>query len=293
MTAPHAYLILAHTNPAQVRKLLALLDDSRNDIYVHIDAGASFGPEALQGSCKESRLTFIPRQRISWGGYSIIEAELALLQEAVRTEHSYYHLLSGQDLPIKGNDAICAFFEQNAGKEFLDLWQMADHTLNRVHYYTLFPEGNRFFLTNMLNHAFKAVLRFLGIRQNSDVQFRQGSQWFSITHGFASYIAANAAWVRRTFSHCAICDEIFVPTLLERSPFRGNLYSSGQSVNHEIGLGNMRLIDWSRGSSVRHPWVFTAADYDMLMSTPHLWARKFDERVDAEIIDKVCSTLRG
>ena len=33
----HAYLILAHKNPRQLRKLIALLDDPRNDIFVHVD----------------------------------------------------------------------------------------------------------------------------------------------------------------------------------------------------------------------------------------------------------------
>lgn len=33
----HAYLIIAHTNWAQLQKLIYVLDDIRNDIYLHID----------------------------------------------------------------------------------------------------------------------------------------------------------------------------------------------------------------------------------------------------------------
>ena len=33
----HAYLIMAHNNFYILEKLLHLLDDPRNDIYVHID----------------------------------------------------------------------------------------------------------------------------------------------------------------------------------------------------------------------------------------------------------------
>ena len=36
----HAYLILAHKNFGQLRKLIELLDDPRNDIFVHVDAKA-------------------------------------------------------------------------------------------------------------------------------------------------------------------------------------------------------------------------------------------------------------
>ena len=34
----HAYLILAHHEPEVLRLLLTLIDDARNDIYLHIDA---------------------------------------------------------------------------------------------------------------------------------------------------------------------------------------------------------------------------------------------------------------
>lgn len=33
----HAYLIIAHSNLKQLHKLLLLLDDPRNDIYIHLD----------------------------------------------------------------------------------------------------------------------------------------------------------------------------------------------------------------------------------------------------------------
>lgn len=33
----HAYLIMAHNDPYVFHKLISLLDDERNDIFVHID----------------------------------------------------------------------------------------------------------------------------------------------------------------------------------------------------------------------------------------------------------------
>lgn len=288
----HAYLILAHKNPSQLKRLLTLLDDERNDIYVHIDRKAPFGPEELEGCCSKSHLEFIsPRIRVTWGGVSIIRVEFALLEAAVRTPHTYYHLLSGLDLPIKSQDHIHDFFSRNAGKEFLDIWEMQDHTYYRVRYYTLFPEGSHFFLTNWLNHAGKFIFRKLGIEINRGVDFRQGSQWFSITHECASYIVGERKWAEKVFRHSCICDEIFIPTILWKSPFKDNLYRSEASTGHENNCANMRLIDWTRGSSIRHPWTFTIQDFDKLKETPCLWARKFDEAVDSAIIEKVASEL--
>lgn len=287
----HAYLILAHKNPSQLRLLLSLLDDGRNDIYVHIDKKAPFSEKELKGCCLKSTVEFVPRRKITWGGVSIVRAEMDLLAAATRTPHSYYHLLSGLDLPVKPQNVIHDFFDANSGKEFLDLWEMQEHTKNRVKYYTLFPEGSHFFLTNWLNHAGKFILRSLGIEMNRGVDFRQGSQWFSITHDFAKYVVDSADWIDKVFRHSCICDEIFLPTVLERSPYRDNLYKCEASSGHRNTGANMRHIDWSRGPSIRHPWTYTIEDFDILSSSSCLWARKFDESVDARIIEKVAEKL--
>jgi len=60
---------------------------------------------------------------------------------------------------------------------------------------------------------------------------------------------------------------------------------------HVVNESNMRFIDWTRGESIRHPWTFRIGDWDLLMSVPHFWARKFDDNVDNEIIEKICSKL--
>ena len=104
----HAYLILAHKNPRQLRKLIALLDDPRNDIFVHVDRKATFRSEDWTRTCRHSGLYFLDRRiRVNWGGVSIMRCELALLEAAAaRGRYDYYHLLSGMDLPIKDQDTI-------------------------------------------------------------------------------------------------------------------------------------------------------------------------------------------
>ena len=96
------------------------------------------------------------------------------------------------------------------------------------------------------------------------------------------------------FRNTSTCDEIFLPTLVANSPFAGQLFEPVPVSNQkEVNLSNMRFIDWSRGESIRHPWVFRAGDMALLESVPHLWARKFDETVDSEIIDKIYRKLKG
>ena len=278
----HAYLILAHKNFGQLRKLLALLDDPRNDIFVHVDRKAAFDQSAWDDACRYSGLVFIePRIRVSWGGVSIMRCELALLKEAVsHGTYSYFHLLSGMDLPIKSQDTIHAFFEKHDGCEFIDFWEMKDETYDRLHYFTLFPEGARNFLTHFLNNSFKSIQKAIGHRINREVDFHSASQWFSITDSLARYVLSKEDWLEKVFRHTCLCDEIFIATLVWNSPFR-----------EKAVKGSLRLIDWDRGGSVRHPWTFRSEDLEMLMNAPHLWARKFDETVDSKIIDMIYDRL--
>ena len=289
----HAYLILAHHRFGQLRKLLELLDDPRNDIFVHIDAKAQFDPEEWQGVCKYSALRFTSRRiRVHWGGVSIMRAELMLLKESLQAgDYSYFHLLSGMDLPIKSQDAIHEFFEANDGKEFLNYWKFKKTTASRFSYVTLFPEGAGHFLTNLLNNIFKGLQMAVGYRINRGIDFRFASQWFSITGECARYVTEHEDWLEKVFRRTNTCDEIFLATLVWNSPFRERLYIKEEVAEHLVNESNMRFIDWSRGESIRHPYTFRSEDWELLMGVPHFWARKFDEKTDSEIIDRIWSKL--
>ena len=51
----HAFLIIAHNEYPVLEVLLSMLDDERNDIYLHIDKRAT---ELFQSQNAESRLLF-------------------------------------------------------------------------------------------------------------------------------------------------------------------------------------------------------------------------------------------
>lgn len=293
----HAYLILAHKNFSQLRKLVEMLDDERNDIYIHIDAKAGeIKREKWEGATKKSCLNFLEkRHRVNWGGVSIMRSELDLLESSTENgPYDYYHLLSGMDLPIKRQDTIHAFFDKNKGKEFINLWEFKKSTLTRFRYFTLFPEGEGKFRTRILNHIFKGLQMAVGHRINRDIEFRFGSQWFSITDALARYTVKQRPWLEKVFRHTSTCDEIFLPTLIWNSPFKDNLYvPEAVKSQKEVNLSNMRFIDWTRGESIRHPWTFTKDDYELLRGVPHFWARKFDIDRDSEIIDRLYDYVKG
>lgn len=66
----HAYLIMSHGNFKILKCLLELIDDFRNDIFIHIDAKVQkFNFSLYESYCKVSRIFFIKnRVDVKWGG---------------------------------------------------------------------------------------------------------------------------------------------------------------------------------------------------------------------------------
>ena len=93
------------------RTLLRMIDDPRNDIFVHMNVKNKEYDEAeIEKYVHYSRLRHVERTSVNWGGYSLINAELLLLKASTSEEnYQRYHLLSGADLPIKTQDEIINF----------------------------------------------------------------------------------------------------------------------------------------------------------------------------------------
>lgn len=99
----HAYLIIAHDQFELLESLLKCIDDERNDIYIHIDSHSKLDISRIQSVLQNSRVEFVPRIHIRWGGFDMVRCEYELLEAAFESgrEYDYVHLISGADLPLK------------------------------------------------------------------------------------------------------------------------------------------------------------------------------------------------
>lgn len=266
----HAYLILAHHEFGLLQTLIDCLDDARNDIYVHIDKKVKVLPEL---HIEKANLVVInQRVDIRWADYSMVEAEFALFKEAQKNgPYAYYHLLSGVDLPLKSQDYIHRFFEDNQGKEFIGytLTEMTPEISRRMQRWHVFPK--HFSRKRNIYSAFRSIFlrcqELLGIKRNRQIVFTKGSQWVSITEQMVQYFISQEAWAQKTFSHTFVPDESVMQTLCWNSPFREKLYSTtsdGEGCMRCIGWKDNELIDWC------------SSDYKTLASSPALFARKFN-----------------
>lgn len=126
----HAFLIIAHNEYPILEVLLSMLDDERNDIYLHIDKRAVGLYQKIKGfKIKKAGFYLIEKNmKVYWGDISLVKVEYLLFETALKNgPYAYYHLLSGADLPIKSQDYIHEFFHKNSGKEFVGFWQDAAH----------------------------------------------------------------------------------------------------------------------------------------------------------------------
>lgn len=287
----HAYLIIAHKNDHTFHTLLTLLDDARNDIFVHMDAKCkSYVPDKVEKAVRHSALYHAPnRLNVQWGGYSQIRAELLLLEQATSHGHyAYYHLLSGEDLPIKPQDSIHAFFDLHRGKEFVHFADNVFHHEFRVSLYHLFQEslGRSHGVWGRLNNLFLRIQRLLKIQRSKDVVFQHGANWFSITDQLARFVLGQSAWIHSTFKNTQCADEIFLQTIVHNSEYAGRLFHPRyDDTNQAI----MRLIDWERGE----PYIWRISDKQELLQSNMLFARKFNSEVDRDIIDFISSFIKS
>lgn len=284
----HAYIITAYNNFPVLHTLLRLLDDPRNDIYLHVDRRTTlFDDVAAAGAVRHSRLFLSPRINVYWGHFTQITAILSMLQKAVPNNYSYYHVLSGSDLPLTGQDEIHSFFEKHAGQEFVGFadtyrpdWVTRIHILSRW-----YGSPNRYArkASRLLGRAFIRLQEAVGYdhtRRGMRREFviRKGSDWYSISHEFACHLLAKRRVIAHLFRFATIPTEFYCQTILWNSPFRDRIYDLDDELR-----SSMRLIDWTRGG----PYVFREADYDALMRSDRLFARKFDWSVDAAIVTRV------
>ncbi len=281
----HAFLILAHNEFGLLQTLIECLDDARNDVYVHIDRKVASLP-ALHA--QHAGLKVIERRvDVRWGDYSMVEAELALFEAAAACgPYQYYHLISGVDLPLKSPDAMHAFCDAHDGKEFIGytLTGMDPMLVRRMQRWHLFPchfsRGRNAW--SMPRALFLDLQELLGIKRNRDVDFKKGSQWVSITEAMVQYMLERRKWIWKTFTHTFVPDECVFQTLAWMSPLRDNLYdttSDAAGCLRAIGWRNEELYDWSE------------ADYDALVASNALFARKFNSR-DPQFIERVTALSR-
>lgn len=290
----HAYLIMAHNNIEQLNTLLKVLDSEYSDLYVHIDVKSSISEEDIYVPSK-SRLYFYKEISVFWADFSQVECEIYLLKKAVPNNYHYYHLLSGADMPLKTPKEISDFMA-NDNRIYLHYSKECDtekvrdyfkyyHFLQKKLY--IVNRDHRFSWYKVLNKIILCGQKLIGIDRCKDgIVIKKGANWFSIPSDAAEYVIEKEKWIKDRFDKTRSGDELFLQTLFFNSDYINRLFRFNEDDGYESCL---RYIDWNRGT----PYVFRSNDYDELLNSNMLFARKFDWNIDKEIIIKIQVFLGG
>ncbi len=286
----HAYMIMAHNNFYTLKTLLKLLDDERNDIYLHINKSVeNWDNDEWDSILDHAKIHFVKRVYVHWSTYSQVDAIKNLLMEATKTYHDYYHMLSGSDLPIKSQDHIDLFFSNNSKKEFIGFSKVfkKENVSQKNYCIRYFHNKNNFISLNArrLRKYLILVQKLLGIdiTRNIDGEVKKGHDWFSITHDAANLLIEREPEFKKYFYRAFAPTEFFTQTILYNSEFRKNIYNLDDE-----NIGSQRYIDWERGK----PYIFRKEDFNLLKKSEMMFARKFMESEDMEIIDNLYNYLK-
>ena len=275
------YIITAHTLPDHLVRLVRRLRAGDTRFYIHLDARA---PASLMDMVArelggDDQVRLLPRHRCHWASFSLVEAALkgvrAVLEEPEPIDYAI--LLTGQDYPLRPPAAVEAVLAAADGRSFMSHWPSHGLFLDRIERWHWHG--------GLLRWRVKIPNRFLpfSIKRTLPGGLRPftGSAHWCLSRAclefVADYVDGNPDMVR-FFRHTSVPDESFFQTVLMNSPLAPTI------VNDDL-----RYIDWSEGRS--SPRTLTMEDRDRVLDSGALFARKFDPRVDAQILAVIDASI--
>jgi len=298
-----AYLILAHQNPPQVARLIRTLSSEWAYFFLHIDRKTGLAPftAVLPAGNHVHYLDGNDRVSVYWGGFSQVRATLNLLQTARNAGIGFhrYCLLSGADFPIKSNAALRE--AQGSEQEFMGVEQQllapqtAFHSeyVKRYYFYDHYLLNPRTAPVKRLSTLVDTVARQIPRRQYGTIPLYHGSQWWSLTRPCVEYIfefLRQHPDYLRFHRYSLVPDEIFFHSIVKSSPFAAYLTHDFERASspetclpsHDHGS---HYIDWQADGA--SPKVLDLSDWDALLQSRALFARKFEEPRSAALLTEL------
>ena len=296
-----AYLIFAHNQPAHFQRLVKALDSEHVSFFIHVDQKSDI--KAFQNSGFGNNVHFVEsRHLVHHGGFSQVQSMMSLLAAAAaEADAQYFITLSGWDYPIKNNQQIHDFLNQNFPMNFMNFYPLVGDAdlvdnirkYNFLEYIYLAPG----FLHKPLK-AFKILISKLPIRRSfipGMVPYR-GSNWFCLNRKTVDYIndflqTPQGKNYIEYFKLVLCPDEIFFQTLVLNSPYAKDCRYYDRDITHSTGImknenkAYLHYIDWN--PKRENPTQLNLSDFDQLKNSDALFARKFNETKSKELLDAI------
>lgn len=277
-----AYLILAHTAPEQVARLVGRISDPQDAVIVHVDRRSDVRPFEAAFARLPSPPILTPRRTpVHWAGYGIVAATLILLRTALAQPRTFSHLvlISGADYPIRSTAEVQAFFAAHPGESFMS-WSAGDHPApvsdeERHGNADWYWSGDVYRLTSWTISVRGRRWQFPSERVPYQIPRRlprglrtpyQGSAWWNLTPQAAEYCVR---FLRRRPDVAAYFRFVLMP---DENFFQMILLAGGSPLRETIVNEDLRYMHWAGNS----PPTLTPADVPDMLASRKLFARKLD-----------------
>ncbi|HLE26380.1 MAG TPA: beta-1,6-N-acetylglucosaminyltransferase [Thermodesulfobacteriota bacterium] len=265
-----AYLILVHRYPRQFKRLFRAIFHPANYYLVHVDkrSGVGLQTEIQDFLSSFANASLLKSRNTLWGGYSLVDAELRGIEELLKigSEWEFFINLSGQDFPLKSQTHIQDFLGRNIGNDFIKVANQSKirpDTLSRIEDYCI-EFSNSVLRIPIKRQYLRGVTPYIG------------NQWMILSRKLCEHICYNPEVKRfkRFYRHTFIPDEGFFQTVIMNTSYEGTVLNDDKRTIVWVPIGTIKL----------RPKDFTSKDAEFLLSSQGLFARKFDETVDAGIL---------
>lgn len=286
----HAFIILAHGELGVFARLLDYLDNASCDLYMNIDRKAQLGAFSalLQ---KHPNIRYVGHDKVNWGGFSILRTELKMLAFAIGENRAdYFHILSGQDYPVRPIQEFLRFFEQQEPKSYFSCLPASYEDIDRRLFYFL-PYDHfqvRSVRGQKVSRWIRVFLKKHQIKRNTRFfpeVIHLGSQWCSLTKDACAflldYTRTNPQFFKR-LNNTFAPEEIYIHTILI------NFYKA-ESVET---TNNLRFIRWELENGNR-PANLGPEHLKFLCAGNTFFARKMTESVSLPLMNQIDEHLIG
>jgi hypothetical protein len=270
-----AFFIAAYKLERQFDWLFKSIWNPDDIFLIHLSAAASDEyVRKIEGITNGiPNVYFLPRMQITWGGWSLVEMNLAAIRFLCgRPEQwKYFVNISGQDYPMRPIDDFRKFLERNEGTNFVEMRHIDTqpfHIRRRLHWYCMEYRGQ---LRRLPIPNLRAML--------APVSW-YGGFWCNLSREFCDWLDTDKTteMFRGALRHTKIPDEFFMQSIIMQSPFADTVDTDPRRY----------LVFEPRASG---PKTLTSQDMDQMLKSPAYFARKFDETVDAYVLRRLASRI--
>ncbi len=194
-----AYLISAHTDAPQLRRLVEALHPEAH-FFIHIDKKSDIQP--FVSLLKGENIHFLDnRLDVRWGTIIEVQYQMALIKAAIdypiRFDRIFF--LSGMDYPLWSNERISAWLESIGDREVLSGIDMSTEHVSKQQR-DLYSTARPFFAVDSFSNktnqrlsiACRKIKKFFGCRKSlvlpNGWHLYKGSAWWCISEDLARHI---------------------------------------------------------------------------------------------------------